>query len=78
MDFKNVSVIMRRMSTKVNKVRKLYDLSEAEAELLMIMAERIYTLGWGAELTLKVMKALTSTWKMIAEDLEDLNKELLK
>lgn len=49
-------------------VKRLHGLSESEINCMMQMATIIKMLGFSAELTVKLLKALTAIWEMILDD----------
>lgn len=59
---------------QMEEIRKLYDLSEAEAVLVGEMLIVIKSLGYTPELALKLMKAATAILEVTIEHWDDKNE----
>lgn len=59
---------LRKLSERIDEIKKLYDIGEAEMMCLTHMSLMIKMLGFSPKLRLKLLKALSAIDEMIVEE----------
>jgi len=59
---------LRKLTEKIDEIKKLYDVGEAEMTCLIQMSMLIKMLGYSPELTTKLLKTLAAVNEMLLDE----------
>ena len=68
-------MITERLTQKIDEIKKLYDVSEAEMQCLIQMSMLIKMLGYSPQLTTKLLKTLAAINEMMLDEIKAEDKE---
>ena len=62
---------LRKLTEKIDEIKKLYEVGEAEMQCLIQMSMMIKMLGYSPQLTTKLLKTLTAVNEMLLDEMKN-------
>jgi hypothetical protein len=62
---------LRKLTEKIDEIKKLYDVGEAEMQCLIQMSMLIKMLDYSPELTTKLLKTLAAVNEMLLDEMKN-------
>jgi hypothetical protein len=62
---------LKKLTEKIDEIKKLYDVGEAEMQCLIQMSMLIKMLGYSPQLTTKLLKTLAAVNEMLLDEMKN-------
>jgi hypothetical protein len=62
---------LKKLTEKIDEIKKLYDIGEAEMQCLIKMSMLIKMLGYSPQLTTKLLKTLAAVNEMLLDEMKN-------
>lgn len=62
---------LKKLTEKIDEIKKLYDIGEAEMQCLIQMSMLIKMLGYSPQLTTKLLKTLAAVNEMLLDEMKN-------